>query len=137
MAVKLQKKMEKPKFVQKIEKKDYIERTSDVPVKTFVPHQSMKLKELVERFERGQRLNVHENFRPMSNFTENSLYEEGFDDAPPDDVHDVVDVHAYYMEHQEHKHDFAKRQKGKAKAASEDPQAPQVSPTLPPDPAKS
>lgn len=87
------------------------ERTSPQPVKSFVAGQAIDLKTLIQRFERGQRLNVHENFRPMSNFTEGSLYVEDFDDAPPDNIHDVVDVEEHYREHQEHKKDFAKRKK--------------------------
>lgn len=113
-----------PVFSQKT---DYCERTSKKRIKTFIPGQAMSLKELVSRFERGQRLNVHQNFKPMSNFTEDTLYEESFGDAPPDDVHDVVDVHRYYKEHTAHKRDYEhrKKQKGKKEApvkeASDEP----------------
>lgn len=114
-----------PIFTQK---SDFCEKSSPKPVETFVPHQAMSLSELISRFERGQRLNVHQNFKPMDNFTDGTLYVEDFEDAPPDDVHDVVDVHNFYLEHKEHKKDFAKRQKEKkamqAQQASAQPAQP-------------
>lgn len=114
------------------EKREFCEKCSDVPVKTFIPHQAMDLKELVSRFEHGQRLNVHENFRPMSNFTQDSIYEESFDDAPPSDVHDIVDVERYYQAHQVHKSEY-KAKKAKSKQAPPKEEAPQDKP----DPAES
>lgn len=94
-------------------KSDYCERSSSTPVKTFVPHQAITLRELVSRFERGQRLNVHSNFTPGDNFTRDKAYVEDFDDAPPHDITDVVDVEHYYRAHQEHVKDFKARQKAK------------------------
>lgn len=105
--------MERANFEEKISKKDYVERTNSKPIETFIPNQAMNLKELVSRFERGQRLNVHENFRPGSNFTEGSIYEEDFEDAAPDDIHDVVDVQEYYRLHNERKSTFKKKQEEK------------------------
>ena len=58
------------------DKSEYCEKLSDKPVQTFIPHQAITLKELVTRFEHGQRLNVHQNFAPGSNFTNDSVYEE-------------------------------------------------------------
>ena len=91
--------MKRANFEPILEKKDYVERSNSKPIETFIPNQAMNLKELVQRFERGQRLNVHENFRPGSNFTDGKIYEEDFEDAPPDNIHDVTDVHEYYNEH--------------------------------------
>lgn len=87
------------------------ERTNPKPIETFVPRQALDLKTLIERFERGQRLNVHQNFTPMSNMTQDSMYVEDFDDASPDNVHDIVDVEEHYRAHQEHKADYNRRKK--------------------------
>lgn len=87
------------------------ERTNPNPIDTFVPHQALDLKTLIQRFERGQRLNVHQNFTPMSNMTSDSLYVEDFEEAPPDNVHDIVDVESHYRAHQEHKADYNRRKK--------------------------
>ena len=92
---------------------DFCEVSSDQPIKEFIPNQALDLKELVSRFERGQRLNVHENFPAMSNFTRDRIEAESFEDCPPDDVHDVVDVHNYYLQHEIHKREFQKKQKQK------------------------
>lgn len=121
--------MERPNFVPILAKKDYIERTNSKPIETFIPNQAMNLKELVQRFERGQRLNVHENFRPGSNFTQDKIYQEDFEDAPPDGVYDVTDVHDYYENHRAHKADFEQRRKDKKKKEKE-----VTTPTPPPDP---
>lgn len=129
--------MERPKFSEKISKKDYIERTSDKPVKSFISGQAMDLTELIARFERGQRLNVHQNFRPMQDWTEGKIVEEDFDEAPPDDVHDVADVERYYHAHQQHKQEFSEKQKSKRSQQEQPKQAPQESETPPLDPAKS
>lgn len=108
------------------EKSDFCEVSSEKPFKSFIPGQANKLSDLVARFERGQRLNVHSNFDPLSNFTKDSLYQEDFDDAPPDDVHDVVDVQRYYEEHQEHKKDYKVRMKTKKEAQQAAKQASQA-----------
>ena len=104
--------MEIPKVNQIFTKKsDFCEKVSSKPVESYIPNQAIKLSELVSRFEHGQRLNVHQNFRVEDQFTNDSIYAESFDDAPPDDVHDVVDVHAYYLEHQKHKAEYSARKK--------------------------
>lgn len=120
-----------PIFTQK---SDFCEQSSDKPVKTFVPGQAMKLSELMRRFEQGQRLNVHENFAPMSNFTRDSVYEETFDDAPPSDIHDIVDVHEYYKEHQHEIAEYKKLLKKKKETQQAQPSQPQA-PQVPDDPA--
>lgn len=127
-------------------KSDYCEKSSSKPIATFVPHQAISLKELVSRFERGQRLNVHMNFHPGDNL-ENITDDEALarikaesmdsDDFPPTGIHDIADVEAAYKEHQNHKIDFAQRQKKKreeAKQAQQKKQAPQVSEPTPPAP---
>jgi hypothetical protein len=122
--------MVKPKvFGIFTQKEDFCEKSSKKPCKAFVPHQAMDLKELVTRFENGQRLGVKENFRIEDEFTRNCVYEERFDDAAPDDVHDVVDVEQHYRAHQSHKSEYAEKKKRK--------QAPSEKKTpTPPDPAK-
>lgn len=116
---------------------DYCENSCDQPVKEFIPNQAISLRELVTRFERGQRLNVHQNFAPMSNFTNgNTIYEEDFNDAPPDDVHDIVDVHEHYLKHNEQKADYIRRKKEKGKKPKPAP-AQQGDAPNPPDPSVS
>lgn len=96
-------------------------------MKTFIPNQAIKLSELVSRFEHGQRLNVHSNFAPGDNFTNNQIISESFDDAPPDDVHDLVDVHEYYQQHEAHKKEFKVRMNKKKEESqqAQPEQAPQ------------
>lgn len=110
------KKMKRPNFSPIFdEEKDFCEVTSEKPVETFVPNQQIDLRTLIQRFESGQRLNVHENFKPMSNFTNGSMYVEDYEDAPPDGVYDIVDVHNALNEHEQTKK-VAKSAKAKAKA---------------------
>lgn len=131
--------MIRPKFQPIFEKdSDFCEVSNDKPIKSFVPHQALDLKELIARFDAGQRLNVHENFTPLANFTRDKIYEESFEDCPPDDIHDVVDVQEYYQAHENHKRDFQKRQK-ENKAKSPTPkqgtqQGKEDLPTPPPEP---
>lgn len=103
---------------------NFFEKSSDIPVKTFVPHQAITLRDLVSRFERGQRLNVHQNFSPQSNMTEGQIVEESFEEAAPDDIHDIVDVYSYMKEHEQRKSAFNKRQKEKKQVESK--QAPKT-----------
>lgn len=110
---------------------NFFEKSSDIPVKTFVPHQAITLRDLVSRFERGQRLNVHQNFRPQSNMTEGQIVEETFEEAAPDDIHDIVDVHNYMQEHEQRKSAFNKRQKEKKQEESK--QAPKTEKQAPQD----
>lgn len=122
--------MERPKVYGIFSKKsDFCEKSSKKPCKAFVPHQAMDLKELVTRFENGQRLGVKENFSIDSEFTRDSIYEENFEDAAPDDVHDVVDVEKAYRLHQQTVAEFSKKRKQKKQVKEE------KTPT-PPDPAK-
>lgn len=119
------------------DKSDFCERTSEKPVETFVPNQSMTLAEMMARFEAGQRLNVHQS--PMNQFyrseEEADANAERFDDAPPTDVNDITDVHRYFKEHQERKIEYAeKRKKAEEVKPAPAPQAPAADP--PEDPAK-
>lgn len=141
--------MERPKIYPIFtEESEFCEKNSSKPMSDFVPHQSYKISELVERFESGKRLNVHMNFPAGSNFermsdeeAEQRLMNEEFHDCDfaPTDMHDVADVEAYYRAHEEHKKDFAERQK-KAKqakqAAVKQAQQAQQEPSQPEDPAK-
>lgn len=116
------------------EKSDYCEKNSSQPIKSFIPGQAMNLSELISRFDRGQRLLVHNNFDPMSNFTKDSLYEESFEDAAPDGIYDVVDVENHYREHKVHKRDYEKRKSERAKKETKPSVVPPAAPAD--DPAK-
>lgn len=107
--------MKRPNFQPIFDsKKDFCEKSSSEPISSFIPHQALDLATLMKRFEQGQRLNIHENFKPMSNFTQDKIYEESFDDAPPI-VHDICEVQEAMNEHNAHKKDYEARKK-KAKA---------------------
>ena len=119
----------RPKFEPIFTKKsDYCEKSSQTPISSFVPHQAISLTELISRFERGQRLNVHMNFRVGDNL-ENISDEEALDrissesmdtdDFPPTDVHDVVDVQRELELNDIHKREFKERQKEKKKQAQQ------------------
>lgn len=110
------------------EKSEFSEVSSDKPVNTFVPHQAMSLAELVSRFEKGQRLNVHSNFPAGDNFqriTDDealaSIRSESMDtdDFPPVGVHDIAEVQSLYEEHEVHKREFTERMKTKKKEAQQ------------------
>ena len=117
-------------------KSEFCEKSSSKPVGTFVPNQSYKISELLSRFEKGQRLPVHQNFEPGSNFTKDCLYEETFDDAPPTDIHDVADVEAFKNDLAARKTERATRKKAKKtqQAQQATPEAQQAQ-QVPPDPA--
>lgn len=127
--------MKKPKLSLIFDKKsDFVEKMDSTPIATVIPDQAIKLSELVHRFETGQRLNVRENFEPLSNFTKDQIYEESFDDAPPTDVHDVVDVIEHLEQHQQHVKDYQQRKKKKSEETQQAPQEAQQE--TPPDPAQ-
>lgn len=138
--------MNRPNFEPIFESEnEFCEVSSSKPFKDFIPGQALDLKELVSRFERGQRLNVHNNFAPGANF-ENISAEEAkqrimtesidSDDFPPTDVHDVVDVERHYREHETHKREFQQRMKEKKQAQQEQrKQSQQAQPPAPPQPA--
>lgn len=135
--------MNRPKFEPIFtNNSDFCEKSSDKPISSFVPHQAISLTELISRFERGQRLNVHMNFRVGDNI-ENISDDEALariksedmntDDFPPTDVHDVVDVQREMELNDIHKRKFNERQKEKKKqaqqAAQQAQQAKPVTPT--------
>lgn len=115
---------------------EYCEKSSQIPVDTLIPGQSIKLSELIARFDRGQRLNVHANFPPGSNFDNLSddeaariIANEIIDESmfPSDDVHDVVDVQREYDLQEQHKKEFAeKMRKKQTPQAPPQEEAPQV-----------
>lgn len=135
--------MIRPKFQPIFEgKSDFCEQSDSKPVETFVPNQAISLSELISRFERGQRLNVHTNFRVGSNLEDltdeealQRIREESLDsdDFPPDDVHDIVDVQREKELHDVHKREFHERVKRNKEEAKQAPKAKQASDdTLPP-----
>lgn len=99
------------------QKSDFCEKSVEKPVETFVPGQAIDLATLIKRFENGQRLNVHANFEPMDNMTRGSMYVEDFEDAPPDDIHDIVDVENAIREHEVAKREHKKKVSEKGKEA--------------------
>lgn len=133
--------MNRPNFIPIFtEKSDFCEESVSKPVETFIPKQAISISELVQRFERGQRLNVHANFAPGSNFDNIDddtalarIKSENIDsdDFPPTNVYDIADVEAHYLAHQEHKQEFSTRLRKKAedskqvkpKQTSEEPPA--------------
>lgn len=120
--------MKRPIFEPIITQKEASERSSSTPISTFVPHQAMNLAELIRRFESGQRLNVHENFPAMSNFTRDKIYSESFEDAPGDDVHDIVDIQREIESHNDHKKDYQQRKKKAQADAAQRKQAEEAKP---------
>lgn len=90
-----------------------IERVDEKPDSSFVPNQAIKLSELVARFQRGQRLNVHMTTPNEFYATdeEAKLHHEHFDDCPPADLNDIVDVMQYQEELDQRKKDLKDRVK--------------------------
>lgn len=134
--------MKRPNFEPIFTKKsEYSEKCVSKPVNTFVPGQAITIKELVTRFERGQRLNVHSNFAPGSNMQ--AITDEqamariksedmDSDDFPPTGVHDIADVEAHYIEHNQRKSDFSARLKKKAEETKQAQQKKQAQQDTPP-----
>lgn len=118
--------MEKTK--EKVKNAIFIEHFDDVkPIADFIPGQAYCLSDLMKRFECGQRLYVRENFKLASELCpegQESIYDEKFENAPPEDVTDIVDVQRLYNEHQETKQEFkksvAERKKAKEGAKEDD-----------------
>lgn len=102
--------------MEKIKEKEknaiFIEHFDDVkPIADFIPGQAYCLSDLMKRFERGQRLNVRENFNPASELCpegQEDMYDEKFENAPPENVTDIVDIQRLYNEHQQTKQEFKK-----------------------------
>lgn len=105
--------MKRPNFERIISAKEACELSDSKPIETFSPHQAYSLSEIMSRFEKGQRLPARMLFDPEMEITKNEIYMEDFDDAPPDNVHDVVDVEEHYREHNVHKREYAERKKKK------------------------
>lgn len=110
--------------------RNYIQYSGGNPVESFVPGQSYKMSDLIQRFERNQRLGVHLNFNPNEEYSGNH---ETLDVAPPEDVHDIVDVQAYYNEHLETKRAYSEKNKkeGKDKDEPQGKDADEPKPNLP------
>lgn len=70
-----------------------------------VPGQAMHIGELLDRFTRGQRLNVHQF--PVNAWSESNP-DETFDDVPPV-CDDIVDIDNFAASHVAHKADFKQR----------------------------
>lgn len=111
---------------KKINGQLFIEHFDDVkPIADFIPGQAYCLSDLMKRFERGQRLGVRENFNLASELCpegQEGFYDENFDNAPPEDVTDIVDIQRLYNEHQETKQEYKLRvaENKKKEGAEED-----------------
>lgn len=137
--------MNRPKFQPIfLKKSDFCEKSSSKAIETLVPGQAIRLSELVSRFERGQRLNVHANFPAGDNFDRitdeealQRVQHESMDDMffPPTDVHDCVDVEREMELQKIHKLEFSERMK--KKKAPQAPQAPTPGEAQPAQPANS
>lgn len=86
------------------------EKASAVPTDKLVPNEALGLREMFERTQRGQRLNVHTRMRtddcpdnmyraefevdPISGEkrVKRDMLEETFDHVPPGDMNDITDV---------------------------------------------
>lgn len=86
------------------------ENASAVPTDKLVPNEALGLREMFERTQRGQRLNVHTRMRtddcpdnmyraeyevdPVSGDRriKRDQFEENFDHVPPSDMNDITDV---------------------------------------------
>lgn len=96
-------------YAKKLPKKFiFFQDSPDKPCPEFVPGQSYELSELVHRFERGQRLGVHLNFNPESELIGE---DESFEQAPSENIVDIVDVQREYETHEQAKKELAKRKK--------------------------
>lgn len=130
--------MKRPNFERIICANEACELSDSKPIETFSPHQAYSLSEIMSRFEKGQRLPARMLFDPEMEITKNEIYMEDFDDAPPDNVLDVVDVEEHYREHNVHKREFKEKHiKGKGKGAQQSNQATEPEPddSTSPDPA--
>ena len=122
--------MSNPKIYEQFGKKneDFVEKCDPKPDSSVIPGQAVKLSELLQRFERGQRLNIHLN--PGNEWFPEDQVEaksEHFEDAAPEDIQDIVDVENFHNSVQEHKRDFQERMKNK-KAKAKEKEAPKEAP---------
>lgn len=120
-------------FTQFSDREMKFEEVDSKPSETFIPGQSVKLHELVDRFCRGQRLNVHYN-QPNEFYRtaqECDHHSESFEDCPPSDIYDIVDVERYSEELSARKKALKERvseRKSKLKKPEESKQAPLEAP---------
>lgn len=116
------------------------EKASSVPSDNLVPNEALSLRDLFDRTQRGQRLDVHQRMR-TDDCPDNMYraeyerdpktgeihikpdpYEETFDHVPPDNMNDIVDVQRYSEEIAERKKALQeKRQKTIANARESAP----------------
>lgn len=86
------------------------EKASAVPTDKLVPNEALGLREMFDRTQRGQRLNVHTRMRtedcpdnmyraeyevdPVTGESriKRDLFEETFDNVPPGEINDITDV---------------------------------------------
>ena len=111
-----------------------LEKCSNKSIEALVPGEAMSIKEMLIRTERGQRLNVHtrmngnfpDNMYPVDflrdengrivtdkegNPIEHDYQAETFENTPPDDINDIVDLQRFKEAHEERKKAFKERQK--------------------------
>lgn len=127
------------------------EKCSNKPIDELVPGEAMSIKEMLIRTERGQRLNVHQrmngnfpdNMYPVDflrdangrivtdkegNPIEHDYQAETFENTPPDDIHDIVDVQRFREEHEERKKAYKARLKKQDEKVTQSEHTNNVSP---------
>ena len=122
-------------FVTPLTYRPILERSSSKPCEALKPNEAMGIREMLERTERGQRLNVHTRmrnddcpdnmyhmeFNPDGTLKPDNL-EDTFAHTPPGDINDIVDVQRYQEELAARKE--ALKDKYKKKVASAPKSAP-------------
>lgn len=85
----------------------------------FVPGQSFKISELLERFTRGQRLPGINMEQPNPNYVGSGVADENLDDAPPIAL-DIVDVEALDYQNQAIRRERQEAAEAAARKAAEE-----------------
>lgn len=121
----------KPIFITAAQYKPIFESASSTPCEAFTPGEAMSIREMLERTDRGQRLDVHTRFR-KEGIPDNMYFgqfdkdgkllpdpgEDTFAHTPPSDMNDIVDVQAYEQALKERKNELQKKRKESVANAS-------------------
>jgi len=98
------------------------EHVDSTPDDALKHNEALSIREILVRSSRGQRLNVNTRMRsegvPDNMYTEEELKKighESINDAPPDDINDIVDVYAYQEELEQRKKELQQRRAEKHK----------------------
>lgn len=124
-------------FVTPLTYRIILEQSSSVPCEALKPNEAMGIREMLQRTERGQRLNVHTRmrnddcpdnmyhmeFNPDGTMKPDPLGET-IDHTPPGDINDIVDVQRYQEELAARKQALKDKYKKKVASAPESAPAP-------------